>query len=109
VLEQGPVEQTIIKQCMRERLPLPKKIAEAPDLLPGLELYFAAWVDLDTTRPVGFELGPISWSAIQEYAAYLCLEAEDRDDLHYLIRVLDNAFLMYHRKRSRGGSGGKSK
>lgn len=94
---------------MRERLPLPKRIQEAPELLPGMEFYFAAFSDLDTTRPIGMELGPISWSAIQQYADYYELEPEAREDLHYHIRVLDNQFLMYHRKRSRGGAkGGKS-
>lgn len=110
-MEQGPVEKTIIKQCMREGLPLPKRIQNAPQLLPGLDLYMRAFYDLDTTRQVGFELGPISWLAIQEYARELELEGEGKEDLHHFIRVLDNEFLMYHkRKSSKGGDKiGKSK
>jgi hypothetical protein len=46
-------------------LPLPGKIANAPDLEFGLEIFLAAFHDLESERVVGMDIGPIPRSAIR--------------------------------------------
>ncbi len=77
------------------RRPLPKALADAPELLPGLDLYYYAFVDLSTCRSMGFGPGPIPWTAISEYARARGLEREQTDDLFYHIPLLDAAYLEH--------------
>ena len=39
--------------------------------------------------------GPIPWGAIDQWCTSLGLDDEDRDDVHYLVRQIDNAFLKH--------------
>jgi hypothetical protein len=94
-LEQGPVEKRIIDQCMRERLPLPQRIQDAPELWIGLELYYGAFVDLNTCRPSGWGMCPIPWTAIADYASVYRITGEQKDDLFYFVRAMDAAFMGY--------------
>lgn len=104
-MKQAPHEARIIQQCMRERLPLPESIANAPQLHLGLELYFDAFFDLSTCRTVGLAgAGPIPWSSIRDYAVTFELSEEQMEDLFYYVRVMDNAFMAYHRPK-KGGEG----
>lgn len=89
-LEQGKVEGKIIEQCMREGLPLPDRIANAPILLDGLDLYYSGYRDLMYDRPMD---GSISWSTIHRYSVDLELGEEQREAMHYHIREMDNAYL----------------
>ena len=98
-MEQGPVEGRIIEQCMRERLPLPDRMQNAPSLLPGLHMYYQAFLDLTSCRMLGISEGPIPWTATQQYAVILELNDEMRDDLHYYIREMDNAYLKYKKSK----------
>lgn len=86
----GPIEQQIAKQAMRERQPLPDRIANAPTLYIGSQFYIDAYFDLDAER--SHSMGPtaIPRSAIVAYAAEYDLEDEEKDDLIYLIRRMDN-------------------
>jgi len=102
-LEQGPYERQIIQQCMRERLPLPQRIQDAPELHLGMELYYGAFQDLHTCRPSGWGAQPIPWSAISDYADSLRLDEEQRGDLFYFVRALDGCWLDYHRSKDESG------
>ena len=102
-LEQGGVEKRIIEQCMREHLPLPKKIANAPQLFFGLELYYGAFLDLSTCRS-GLGDGPISWQYVHDYAIVNEFSEEQGENLHYFVMKMDAAFLNQRQK-----SNGKSK
>jgi len=99
MLEQGPTEQRIIKQCMRARKPFPKSIQNAPRLFMGLELYWDAFWDLSTCRPAGMGAGPIPWSVIRDYAVTFELDQDQEEELYHHIRVMDNAFLEHHAKK----------
>jgi hypothetical protein len=99
-MEQGPVERNIIRDCMRRGLPLPDRIQNAPVLAPGLGLYLRAFYDLDSCRPIGMGEGPIPWSAIEQWCQALDLDEEESDDVHTLVRRLDNAYLR-HREAKR--------
>lgn len=95
MLEQGPTEQSIIQQCVKSRLPLPDAIANAPELDLGLDLYFNAFMDLTTCRQLGMAEGPIPWTAIRHYCDEHDLDGEQRDDLFFHVRELDNVYLKF--------------
>ncbi|MCP4897720.1 MAG: hypothetical protein GY906_12170 [bacterium] len=101
MLEQGPMEQRIIKQCLRSRKPFPEKIANAPALALGLDLYWDAFQDLNTCRTSGFGAGPIPWSVILDYSRKYEFDEEQEEDLFYFIRVMDNEFLEHHSKKEK--------
>lgn len=93
-MEQGKHEEAVIKQCMRENKPLPKKIRNAPELWLGLHLYWAAFWDLDTCRPTGDGVvNPIPWYAIDHWAVENNLTVNQKESLHFIIREVDNAFI----------------
>ena len=84
---------------MRRRLPLPDRIENAPRLLPGLDLYYDAFQYLSTCRQVGFSFGPIPCDAIDAYADRREFSDNQREDLFFVIREMDNAFILHHRDR----------
>lgn len=76
-------------------MPIPKAIAEAPDLLQGLSLFFSAYKALQTCRQVGMGEGPIPWTAISYYADTLEFDDDQRSLLHYFVGKLDGAYFEY--------------
>jgi hypothetical protein len=99
-LEQGPFEENIIKACIRDRLPFPNKIQNAPQLKLGLELYYSAFGDLNSCRQMGYGEGPIPWNAINEYAVLNDFSDEQSEDLVYFVRELDVAYLKHRSDKS---------
>lgn len=97
--EQGEFEKRILEQCRRERLPLPEKIKNAPQLYLGLELYYGAYLDLSSCR-TGLGDGPISWQSIEEYALVYNFEEEQKEDLHYFMAKMDDAFLKWRNNKN---------
>lgn len=93
-LEQGPIEKRILEQCQRERLPLPDRIQNAPQLDIGLELFYGAFFDICNCR-TGMGDGPISWQVVQEYAMVNEFDDEQIDDLHYHIAKMDEAYMKW--------------
>lgn len=93
-------EEWIIEQAVRNGIPLPDKIANAPELLPGLEMYLTAFNRLSTCRQIGMGLGPIPWTSIGVYADQEELDEYHRDELYYFIEKLDCAFLEWSAKQS---------
>ena len=89
----GPVEENIIQQAKRERRPIPDRIVNKPKLKRGLELYLNAYYELDNERSHALALTPIPGSCIRSYADYYHFDAEQKDDLIYLVREMDNANL----------------
>jgi hypothetical protein len=94
-MEMGQAEQRMIRECYRRKKPLPERIQNAPDLLVGLELTFDAFTELNTCRQTGWSAGPIPSWCIDDYAERLDLDAEETEDLLYLIRMMDQAFLKH--------------
>lgn len=105
-MEQGPVERRILEQCKRERLPLPNRIQNAPDLRIGLELYYSAFLDLCSSRG-GMGDGPIPWTVVHEYGLLLGLDDDQLDDLHYYVSRMDDAQLKWLRNKQ-GKAGGNA-
>jgi hypothetical protein len=79
-------------------------------LIFGLELYLVAWFDLDSERGMGFGLGPIPRSAMVAYAHEYGLSFEQKEDLLYLVREMDNDYLRRQAKKkpSKENAGGKA-
>ena len=85
----------MIQECFRRKRPIPERIQNAPDLLTGLELYFEAFIELNTCRSAGGSPGPIPSWCIDEYCIRLGLTEDEAEDLHYHIRMMDQAFLQH--------------
>lgn len=89
----APHEEAIAKQALRAGNPIPDRIANAPELEQGLQIYMQAFVDLDTERSHAMGLVAIPWKSIAQYAEVFELDEEQRDDLFFFIRKMDEAHL----------------
>lgn len=98
-MEQGEVEKLIIDQCLREGIPLPDKIANAPTLLPGLELFFVAFLELTDDRKSGMSIGRIPWSVIRMWAKEHDLDEDQTEELHFQISRMDFKYIEYHNSK----------
>lgn len=92
---------------VRDGVPLPDKIANAPELARGLELYFMAFQELTTCRSLGMSVGPIPWTAIKLFCDEHEIEGEQRDDAFYLVKALDDAYREYLDKQADKDKKGK--
>ncbi len=101
MLEQGPVEKKILTQALRSRMPIPERIRNAPVLHLGLDFFFKAWLELGSCRAVGMEEGPIPWSVIRTYCNEYDIVGELREDMFYLVRSMDNAYLDHRREKAK--------
>lgn len=93
MMDLSPIEQNIARQAMLSGQPLPDRIANAPELIIGLQLYLIAFFDLDSERDNSMSLRRIPWSAIDRYATRYEFDSEQYDDLHYFIREMDTEHL----------------
>ncbi len=89
----APVEQSIAKQAMRQGQPMPDRIANAPELVIGSELFLTAFFDLDSERSHATAPTAIPWSSILEYAIVYDFDEEQTEDLLFLIKKMDAAHL----------------
>lgn len=103
VLEQGPTEQTLLEMCLRERRPLPAVIQNAPELEVGLELYYGAYLDLQSHRPLGFDgaAGLIPHLVVREYALAYDFTEEQHEDLQFYVKKLDEEYLKWKAEQSK--------
>jgi len=100
-MEQGHLEEMIIKQAVRSGLTLPDKIQNAPSIAPGLELYYLAFLRLNSSRQVGFGPGPISWLTIEQYSTVNGLDSDQREAMHHHIVEMDTAYLKIQAKKAK--------
>jgi len=100
-MEQGHIEDQIIKQAVRSGLPIPSRIENAPSIWPGLELYYLGFLELNSTRQIGFQLGPISWLAIEQYGQVKELDDEQKEAMHFHVGELDKSYLKYQARKSK--------
>lgn len=107
MLDLSPHESSIAKQAMRAGQPLPDRIANAPELENGLQLYLQAFFDLDSER--SHVQGPtaIPWTAIADYAKCFEFDEEQTEDLFYFIRRLDGENLKRVANKQKANSGKK--
>lgn len=82
-------------------MPIPDAIANAPEVETGLEFYLQAFLDLDSSRSLGLSMGPIPWTAINEWAKRHEVEdQEDFDDLVYMVSRLDAQWVVMKNGKS---------
>ena len=81
-------------------LALPDNVRLAPSLLGGLDAYYLAFMQLTTCRPVSEIVGPIPWTAINQFAIRHDITGDDFDDLVYLIGEMDDTYLKWCEQRS---------
>jgi len=75
-----------------------------PELAPGLDFYLAAWISLDSCRPVGFgSVGRIPWTALAQFAEHYDLEEDDLEDLEVYIGAMDQVYFKYLKDTSPKG------
>lgn len=94
------MERSIIESCIKRRIPLPEKIANAPRILKGLEGFYIAFWELSTDRQSGMGAGPIPWTAINLYCQREGVTGEDYDYLLDMVRAMDRVFLDYQKEKS---------
>lgn len=101
ILDMGSSEQTIVRQAIMAGEPIPDRIKDAPRLIPGLQFYLNAFFELDSERDMGWGIGPIKRRAIWDYAVDYELDYDEREDLLYYIREMDNAHIAQVREKER--------
>jgi hypothetical protein len=99
-LKVGASEKTILEQAKRQRGPIPQVIVDAPELQFGLEWVYSAFGKLTTCRSVGMGIGPIPWTAINEFALRYGLSEDDQDDFEFLIEQMDDAYVKHMNEKS---------
>lgn len=79
----------------------PKALVDRPSLLPGLQLYFDAFADLDKDRPTLLGgIGAIPFTSIDAYARRVGIDAPDEFRLFMqLIQHMDAVLLDDFRRR----------
>lgn len=87
-MEQGPVEENILEQCLRYDRPYPDPIANAPELAMGLEMFFVGYQDLTTCRDFN---GNIPWMSIETYGEKKGWDVDQIEMLHFFVRHLNKA------------------
>ena len=90
-----------MEQCLREGIPFPDKIANAPDLIMGLELFYLAFMALSDSRQIGMGVGPISWKTIHDYCVAYGIEGEQKEEMHYHIKEMDRAYMEYQSRKKK--------
>lgn len=80
---------------------MPVWLKNAPSLDPSLSHFYAAFCELTTCRMFGMSPGPIPWTAVMAYADDQQLYGMDRDDLLYLVRAMDTAYLNHAEDQSK--------
>lgn len=75
-------------------MPIPPKIANAPELTLGLELYYEGFIELNSCRQMGFgAVGEIPVTAVLQYARTFDFTEEQTSDLMYFIKKMDHEFI----------------
>lgn len=87
-------------QHVHAGMPLPDAIRNAPELREDLDIFYKAYMDLDSCRSVGMSIGPISWLTIKQYCDEIELFGDMREDMYYHIRALDNAYMDWKSKNN---------
>lgn len=94
----GKLEQQIARQAFLANAPMPDKIANAPSLELGLDLYLSAFFELEGDRQIGMGIGPIPWSVVNQYAKAYHFDEEQSTKLHRYVKALDAVYLNHVNK-----------
>jgi len=92
------------------RQPAPPRITNAPELLPGLDVYMIAFQRLTATRALGQGcIGAIPYTAINEYCrSEGILDEELREDIFYHVEHLDLAYIQWQNEKAKAEAEARS-
>ena len=90
-----------MEQCLREGIPFPDKMANAPDLLPGLELFYLAFIALSDSRQIGMGVGPISWKTVHDYCNAYEIVGDQKEEMHHHIKEMDSAYIEFQNRKKK--------
>ncbi|WP_210482755.1 phage tail assembly chaperone [Microvirga antarctica] len=80
---------------------MPAAYLDRPLLDPHLQLYWDAFWELTSDRPVGMSVGPIPFSSIARWAQCYGMSAVDNlERLRVIVRALDGESLKHGRTKS---------
>lgn len=65
----------------------------------GSELFYMAFMDLTSSRSLGYSAGPIPWHAIHLYCEANGIVGEQREDVFYHVERLDKSYLDWLAKK----------
>jgi len=82
-------------------LPIPSRIENAPSIAPGLELYYIGFLELTSSRQMGFGIGPIPWLAVEQYGTTKGLDEEQQEMMHMHIIAMDTVYMKHQAKKQK--------
>ncbi len=97
-LEQGPTELFILKQALRGKTKIPQKIVDAPTLHLGLDFFYLSFMHLLTCRNMN---GVIPYTDIEVFCMGHNITGDQKEDVHFHIRKLDNAYSEHQEKKNK--------
>lgn len=94
----------MIQAAFKRGQPLPERIQNAPSLDHELFPVLIAFWQLSTTRQMGSgSVGPIPWTAVNDWAIRHGLEDDVFDYLLSLIHGIDDTYLNHLNQKSKSG------
>ncbi len=97
----GKDERKLVEMARARKKPVPLRIQNAPDLLPGLDLYYEAFLRLTTSRAMGSgAIGPIPYSAISGYCKDEEIYGSLREDIFAHVEKMDHSYILWQTDRA---------
>lgn len=106
LLKVSGTEKRILQDVKRSGAPLPNSIANAPELREDLGLFWAAFWQLSNGRST--ENG-ITFLEVATWAQIHHIAGDDFDDLLFLVKAMDGAFMAYQKARRADGNSSRDK
>ena len=103
-MEQGKSDEKIREQAKLTGAKRPDRIANKPEVINGLEMYWKAFTDLMADRELGMGEGPIRWTAISDWAARRGINGDDFERLVFLLREMDSVYMEHRNRQSKRDS-----
>jgi hypothetical protein len=97
-------EKNLIKQARLMGQPIPDRIKNKPFLKTGLNLYFNAFLDLQSDRN---DNGNIPWTVKVTYARFYEFDEIQTENLIYFLSRMDEAYNKWS-KKNQGEKNGKN-
>lgn len=109
MLEQGPLQHQILRDAYKSRMPIPDKFKNAPDLLPGAELYFNGYLELAAFAGQPRARRQIVWADARAYALDHDFDEDQRFIWFECVSSLDREWLAWEAKKRTRGRGNRDK
>jgi hypothetical protein len=96
----GVMEKAVFQRHEATKERLPDRIANAPEVQLGLDLFWNGFANLTSCRGSAYNSeGPIPWVAMRDYCEDYDIRGEQRMDFYHLIAEMDKVFLDHKAKK----------